>query len=170
MAMPQLPPSLSYVKLSGETITSGGLCHGVCPGKCVGNGRPVVVKIQPLSAGYQEALVLSRLHNAGPHPHIIGYVDFKIHQNLSYLVMEHAQGGDWFDRLKESSGMSEEDVMVHFRQVLDAVRFMHDNGVVHRDLKLENIVLREVRLCTPNQPLAPARHRPLPACRMARPP
>lgn len=159
---PSLPPGLR-VTLSGEKITHGGMCHGVYPGKCDADGRAVVVKIQPLANGLHEAGVLLRLHTTGPHPHIIGFVDHQIHQGRSYLVMEHAQGGDWFDRLNDNGRMSEADVMLHFRQVLDAVRFMHAHGVAHRDLKLENIALRKVRLCTPNQTCTPARYRPLPA-------
>ena len=45
-------------------------------------------------------------------------------------------GGELFDRIVEKGSYTEQDASYLIRQVLEAVDFMHDKGVVHRDLKV----------------------------------
>jgi serine/threonine protein kinase len=48
-------------------------------------------------------------------------------------------GGELFDRIVEKGSYTEKDAADLIRQVLDAVSYMHREGVVHRDLKPENL-------------------------------
>jgi serine/threonine-protein kinase Chk2 len=57
---------------------------------------------------------------------------------INYVSVE---GTDLFDVVCDYGGFCEETTRSIFRQILDAVRYLHNNGVVHRDLKLENILL-----------------------------
>lgn len=45
-------------------------------------------------------------------------------------------GGELFDRIVEKGSYTEKDASDLIRQVLEAVGYMHDQGVVHRDLKV----------------------------------
>jgi serine/threonine protein kinase len=57
------------------------------------------------------------------------------------LVMELLEGGDVFDHLEETEGsISEAQTARVIRQLLEAVAHLHDMGIVHRDIKLENLV------------------------------
>lgn len=49
-------------------------------------------------------------------------------------------GGELFDRIVEKGSYTEKDAADLIRQVLDAVNYMHKQGVVHRDLKPENLL------------------------------
>ena len=49
-------------------------------------------------------------------------------------------GGELFDRIVEKGSYTEKDAADLIRQVLDAVAYMHREGVVHRDLKPENLL------------------------------
>lgn len=78
------------------------------------------------------------------HPHIIDIYDACCHEDGAwvYFVMEYMKGGELFDYV--ISGEVEEEVArKFFRQLVSAVEYCHANFVVHRDLKLENIVLDE---------------------------
>ena len=121
--------------------TNSGMAEALFAGTHNATGQAVVIKIQPAANGIHEAAVLQRLHTAGPHPNIIGYFDHVVHRGRSYLVLENAMGGEWFDKLMNGV-MTEDEVRPIFRQSLAAVRFMHSVGVGHRDLKLENVMLR----------------------------
>lgn len=60
-----------------------------------------------------------------------------------FLVMELANGGELFDRIKVDCGTREETARVFFKQLLDGVRHCHEQGVCHRDLKPENLLLSD---------------------------
>mmetsp|Transcript_19771 Transcript_19771/g.50223 ORF Transcript_19771/g.50223 Transcript_19771/m.50223 type:complete len:423 (-) Transcript_19771:169-1437(-) len=75
------------------------------------------------------------------HPHVIRLVETFVTPSRVYMIMELALGGDLFDRFVGNGGpFSEDQARVIFAQVLDAISYLHARGVVHRDLKMENIL------------------------------
>ena len=60
---------------------------------------------------------------------------------VTYIVEEPILGGELFDHVMELDGFSEKMCRHFFKQILEAVRYVHRTGYVHRDLKLENILL-----------------------------
>jgi len=57
------------------------------------------------------------------------------------LVMEYAATGDLLDYINRNGSLSEDEACKLFRQMLAAVKYSHDKGVIHRDLKCENMLL-----------------------------
>ena len=81
------------------------------------------------------------------HPNIIKLYDVKVTQQDIYLVMEYCNGGSLKKvlnnyQLKYGKPFSEEIVQYFMKQILSAVEYLHKLGIVHRDLKLENILLK----------------------------
>lgn len=58
-----------------------------------------------------------------------------------YFVLDFASHGELLNLIKEHGTLNEEVTRYYGAQILDAIKYMHDNGVVHRDLKPENILL-----------------------------
>ncbi|XP_023586076.1 NUAK family SNF1-like kinase 2 isoform X2 [Trichechus manatus latirostris] len=75
------------------------------------------------------------------HPHIIAIHEVFENSSKIVIVMEYASQGDLYDYISERQRLSEPDARHFFRQIVSAVSYCHQNGVVHRDLKLENILL-----------------------------
>ena len=65
----------------------------------------------------------------------------RIIDNLVFIVMEFVQGGLLFDLCQTMGAMGEDAGRFFLHQMLDSVEFMHTRRVVHRDLKLENILI-----------------------------
>ena len=63
--------------------------------------------------------------------------------NLVYISMEYVSGGLLFDLCQTMGAMGENAGRFFISQLLDAVDYMHQMRVVHRDLKLENILVDE---------------------------
>jgi eukaryotic-like serine/threonine-protein kinase len=77
------------------------------------------------------------------HPHIITVTDYGVHDEMPYLVMELLEGSTLDALLRE--GPLEPDLALHIaRQLLSALEFSHDTGLVHRDVKPSNVFLQSV--------------------------
>ncbi|MPC26581.1 Calcium/calmodulin-dependent protein kinase type 1 [Portunus trituberculatus] len=74
------------------------------------------------------------------HPNIVQLMDTYEDAEHVYLVIELVTGGELFDRIVEKGSYTEKDAADLIRQVLEAVDYMHEQGVVHRDLKPENLL------------------------------
>ena len=80
-----------------------------------------------------------RLH----HPHVTQLYEVIATEKYIWLVTELCSGGELYDYLIEKGRLSEEETRIIFGQLCLAVGYTHDKGVVHRDLKLENVLLDE---------------------------
>lgn len=88
----------------------------------------------------REARTVARLH----HPHILPLIEFGDEQGLLYLVMPFIEGGTLTSYLRRSfPGLQE--VSAIYQQLLDAVEYAHDEGLIHRDIKSSNVLLEQRR-------------------------
>ncbi|TNN65249.1 Calcium/calmodulin-dependent protein kinase type 1G [Liparis tanakae] len=78
-----------------------------------------------------EITVLRRIK----HDNVVGMEDLYESQTHYYLIMQLVSGGELFDRILDRGVYSEKDASSVIQQVLQAVSYLHENGIVHRDLK-----------------------------------
>ncbi|KAG8132024.1 hypothetical protein E2320_009905, partial [Naja naja] len=71
------------------------------------------------------------------HDNIVTLEDIYESTTHYYLVMQLVSGGELFDRILERGVYTEKDASIVIQQVLEAVHYLHENGIVHRDLKLQ---------------------------------
>mmetsp|Transcript_83599 Transcript_83599/g.258511 ORF Transcript_83599/g.258511 Transcript_83599/m.258511 type:complete len:598 (-) Transcript_83599:107-1900(-) len=81
------------------------------------------------------------LMKALDHPSICRLLQVYEDPKNLYLVMEHIQGGELFDRIVQRGSFSEADAAQVMQQVASALVYCHQHGVVHRDIKPENIMV-----------------------------
>ena len=69
----------------------------------------------------------------------------EVHENESYihLIVEVLKGGELFDRVAENGAFTEKDTCLLMIKLLNALKYLHSKGIMHRDLKLENLILRD---------------------------
>ena len=80
------------------------------------------------------------------HPNIVQFADLKRTKNHFYIIMEYCNGGELFkalERHKEKTGkpFSQEVVQNLMKQIISAFQYIHGKNILHRDIKLENILL-----------------------------
>src|SRR5437899_2033004 len=97
----------------------------------------------------REARTIARLH----HPHILPLIEYGDEQQLLYLVMPYIEGGTLTSYLRRSLPDLNK-VSAIYQQLLDAVEYAHDEGLIHRDIKSSNVLLEQRRSGTPHVYLA----------------
>ncbi|GBL51470.1 hypothetical_protein [Candidozyma auris] len=75
------------------------------------------------------------------HPNIVSLVEVKTSGRYYGLVLEYASGGELFDYILKHRCLKESTAKKLFAQLVSGVDYMHSKGFVHRDLKLENLLL-----------------------------
>jgi serine/threonine protein kinase len=77
------------------------------------------------------------------HKNLISSYESGVFRKRMYLVLEYAPNGSLFDYLSrlDSKKMAEYEAKVVAGDILEGLAFLHDQGIIHRDLKLENILL-----------------------------
>lgn len=74
------------------------------------------------------------------HPNIINIKYNYESKNYVYIVTEYVQGGDLFDKLVGEPKLTELELYKLILPLLEAVCYLHELGIIHRDIKLENIL------------------------------
>ena len=107
----------------------------------------------------QEAVVLSRLS----HLHLVRVRDFFEDYGNAYLVMDLIEGENLETRILRQQTIPEPEAVAWMLQLLDALAYCHSQGVIHRDIKPQNVILDPqgravlvdfglVKLWNPNDP------------------
>ena len=75
------------------------------------------------------------------HPDIVRIIESFNTKDSYVLVTEYCAGGELFDQVRNQ--LSETQIAVIFKQLLSGLAYLHSHNIVHRDLKLENILIQE---------------------------
>jgi formylglycine-generating enzyme required for sulfatase activity/TolB-like protein len=108
-------------------------------------GRQVAIKLlAPATRAYlgsdrfqREVLLAAQLS----HPHIVPLFEADEADGLLFYVMEYVDGESLRQRLSRHGPLSVDDAVRIAAEVGDALQYAHENGVIHRDVKPENILL-----------------------------
>ena len=135
-----------------ELIGSGGMAN-VYKAVMLGHNGPVpagtVVAVKVLRQEFMhDPDLVRRFKNESKaisllnHPNIVKVYDVSVNDELQYIVMEYVDGMTLREYLNQRGGKLTNRETVHFiSQILKALEHAHANGVVHRDIKPQNIML-----------------------------
>lgn len=79
----------------------------------------------------------------GKHPTQLSLQEVHEVDNYVYIVLELAEGGQLFDQLRYYGKFSEQKSKIMMLQIIKSLKYIHQKGIMHRDLNFENILLDE---------------------------
>jgi len=155
------PFKASDAREAGSQVIGNFILHGklgqggfgsVVKGVHAETGEEAAIKFVPkksfrqfsdLQRVFQEIQALRNLR----HPHVIRILDVADHPDSICFIMEFAAGGELRGYVERQKWLSEEESRVFFKQIVRAVHYIHSKNIIHRDLKLENILLDKNNKC-----------------------
>lgn len=128
-----------------ELIGVGGMAD-VYKGVDVIDNKPVAIKILKKEFAENEEF-LRRFRNESKaiavlsHPNIVKIYDVGFSEKIQYIVMEYIDGITLKEYIEEEKVLSWKDTVHFVIQILRALQHAHDKGIVHRDIKPQNIMM-----------------------------
>lgn len=106
----------------------------------------VAVKVLPGRLADDQGMVERFLREARSaarlrHPHIVRIHDVGQEDGVNYFAMDYIQGQTLTDLIRERGCLAEADILAVSRQILQALAEAHGLGIVHRDIKPDNVII-----------------------------
>ncbi|KAJ7709205.1 hypothetical protein B0H14DRAFT_3525222 [Mycena olivaceomarginata] len=127
--------SMGKVKLATHNITGEKLAVKILPRTMSTAPKDARNETRTL----REAALSMLLH----HPYICGMREMIVHQHHYYMVFEYVNGEQMLDYIISHGRLRERVARKFARQIASALDYCHRNNVVHRDLKIENILVSQ---------------------------
>ena len=99
----------------------------------------------------QESIQEIAIHKTIEHDYIINFLNFFEENSKYYVLLNYAENGtllSFLEKTKDEDIRNEEDARFwnlklkeYFRQICEAVEYLHSNDIMHGDLKTENVLL-----------------------------
>ncbi|XP_070000793.1 serine/threonine-protein kinase SIK3 homolog isoform X2 [Penaeus vannamei] len=121
--------NFAVVKLATHTITKSKVAIKIID--------KTKIDAENLRKILREIEILKKLR----HPYIIRLYEVMETERKIFLVTEYASYGELFDYVVNNGRMIEKEARTKFMQIVAALRYCHKRGIVHRDLKAENLLL-----------------------------
>ena len=146
--------SLSFYKY-GRLIGQGAFGK-VNLGLNILTGRVVAIKsfikknLEANGENMRKILYETNLMKKLNHPNITKILEMFEDKKYILIIMEYINGGNLFSFVKKRRKLSEKTAKFLFKQIIEGIKHIHQHNIVHRDIKLENILIdinNNIKIC-----------------------
>lgn len=115
---------------------------GVYTAYQLGTNVSVAIKQMNLEKQPKQDLIINEIlvMKSSRHPNIVNYIDSFLYKGDLWVVMEYMEGGSLTD-VVTCNIMTEGQIAAVSRETAEGLRHLHSHGVIHRDIKSDNVLL-----------------------------
>lgn len=139
--------------LTGEHLGSGAYATvHTCVHRLSGVEYAVkIIEKRPENSRTRVIKEIETFHLCSGHPNIVQLIEYFEENDKFYLIFEKMRGGPLLNHIQQRICFTEYEACLVVRDIVGALKFLHDRGIAHRDLKPENI------LCTHPDRVSPVK-------------
>lgn len=104
--------------------------------------KPVAVKVMNIDKQVKKDLIINEIlvMRDANHKNIVNFIDSYVHNGELWVVMEYMEGGS-LTEVVTATIMNEGQIASVCKEVLEGLAHLHSKGIIHRDIKSDNILL-----------------------------
>lgn len=113
-------------------------------GEHISLSTPAAIKVMHTELAGEEVekfLTQARIFSGLNHPHIVRVLEFGVENNISFLAMDYAPNGTLRQLHPRGTRLPLSTVVSYVKQIADGLQYVHDQNLVHRDIKPHNMLL-----------------------------
>jgi polo-like kinase 1 len=137
--------NIAYTK--GKLLGTGGFakCYEAVSGE---DGKLYAAKVIPKKSINEKRqryklLIEIKIHKSLKHKYIVEFIDaFEDKENI-YILLEYCRNYTLKDLAKRRKRLTEFETRIYISQIVKAMIYIHQQGIIHRDLKLGNILIND---------------------------
>ncbi|KAL3994775.1 MAP kinase-interacting serine/threonine-protein kinase 1 domain protein [Acanthocheilonema viteae] len=141
-----------FYKLVDDHLGSGAFAN-VKTGISLATGKEFAIKlIDKHKAGHTRSRVMHEVETFNlckNHPNIVQLHEWFEDHDRFYLVFEKMRGGPLLDHIQRKKFFTEQEASKVTKDIATALKFLHDRGIAHRDVKPENVLCSDVDRVSP---------------------
>lgn len=141
-----------FYKLMDDHLGSGAYAS-VKTGISIATNKEFAIKlIDKRTAGHTRSRVIHEVETFNlckNHPNIVQLHEWFEDQDRFYLVFEKMNGGPLLDHIQRKKFFTEQEASKVTKDIATALKFLHDRGIAHRDVKPENILCSDIDHVSP---------------------
>ncbi|XP_063705272.1 ribosomal protein S6 kinase alpha-5-like [Culicoides brevitarsis] len=115
--------------------------YSICM-KCQDRSTKKLYAVKVVRATHDVTKETNALRLCQSNKNVVTLIEVLRDAAYTFIITELLEGGELFERIRTSRCFTEKKARTYFRQIVDAVAFMHAHGIAHRDLKPENILFQ----------------------------